>query len=81
VNKTLRGFLSLLELWKVYRPAREIKKFEDWLSENSTLPHKFENASDMSSVLKAGVMSSVPLSFLSSQWCQRNGFYWFSFFT
>jgi hypothetical protein len=49
----------------ISRHNREIKKFEDWLSE--AVPLKFEKVSDMSSVkLKAGVMASVPLSFFSS---------------
>ncbi len=47
--------------------TKEIKKFEDWLTEKTTLPLKFEKFSDVNSVkLKAGVMSSVPLSFFSS---------------
>ena len=47
--------------------TKEIKKIEDWLSEKTTSgPLKFEKVSDVSSVkLKAGVMSSVPLSFFS----------------
>ena len=51
----------------ISRHKREIKKFEDWLAEKTTLPLKFEKVSDVNSVkLKAGVMSSVPLSFFSS---------------
>jgi WD40 repeat protein len=51
----------------ISRHTREIKKFEDWLTEKSTLPLKFEKVSDVNSVqLKAGVVSSVPLSFFSS---------------
>ena len=51
----------------ITRHKREIKRFEDWLSEKTTLPLKFEKVSDVNSVkLKAGVMSSVPLSFFSS---------------
>ena len=51
----------------ISRHKREIKRFEDWLSEKTTLPLKFEKVSDVNSVkLKAGVMSSVPLSFFSS---------------
>jgi hypothetical protein len=51
----------------ISRHTREIKKFEDWLTEKSTLPLKFEKVSVVNSVkLKAGVMSSVPLSFFSS---------------
>ena len=50
----------------ITRHKQEIKKFEDWLSEK-TLPLEFEKVSDVNSVkLKAGVMSSVPLSFFSS---------------
>ena len=50
----------------ISRHKREIKRFEDWLSEKTTLPLKFEKVSDVNSVkLKAGVMSSVPLSFFS----------------
>ncbi len=61
----------------ISRHNREIKKFEDWLSE--AVPLKFEKVSDMSSVkLKAGVMASVPLSFFFFWW-RRNGLYWFSF--
>ncbi len=48
----------------IARHKREIKKFEDWLSEKTTLPLKFEKVSDVNSVkLKACVMASVPLSF------------------
>ena len=51
----------------ITRHKREIKRFEDWLSEKTTLPLKFEKVSDVSSVkLKASVMSSVPLSFFYS---------------
>jgi hypothetical protein len=51
----------------ISRHTREIKKFEDWLTERSTLPLKFEKVSVVNSVkLKAGVVSSVPLSFFSS---------------
>ena len=51
----------------IARHKRESKEFEDWLSEKSTLPIKFEKVSDVSSVkLKADVMSPVPLSFFSS---------------
>ena len=51
----------------ISRHTREIKKFEDWLTEKSTLSLKFEKVSDVNSVkLKAGVVSSVPLSFFSS---------------
>ncbi len=50
----------------ISRHKREIKRFEDWLSEKTTLPLQFEKVSDVNSVkLKAGVMSSVPLSFFS----------------
>jgi hypothetical protein len=56
----------------ITRHKREIKKFEDWLSEKSTLPLKFEKVSDVNTVkLKAGVMSSIPLSFfllLAQEW-------------
>jgi WD40 repeat protein len=66
VKRTLRDFsLECIEM--IARHIREIKKFEDWLSEKQTWPLKFEMVSDVSSVkLKAGVMSSVPLSFFSS---------------
>ncbi len=48
----------------ITRHKREIKKFEDWLSEKTTLPLKFEKVSYVNSVkLKAGVMASVHLSF------------------
>ncbi len=51
----------------ITRHKREIKKFEDWLSEKTTLPLKFEKVSDVNSVkFKAGVMALVPLSFFSS---------------
>ncbi len=65
----------------ISRHTKEIKKFEDWLAEKTTLPLKFEKVSDLNSVkLKAGVMSSVPLSFFFFWW-HRNDFCWFSFFT
>ncbi len=44
--------------------SREIKKFEDWMSEKTTLPLKFEKVVS-SFKLKAGVMASVPLSVFS----------------
>ncbi len=51
----------------ISRHTREIKKFEDWLTERSTLPLKFEKVRVVNSVkLKAGFMSSDPLSFFSS---------------
>ena len=51
----------------ITRHKREIKRFEDWsVREKTTLPLTFEKVSDVNSVkLKAGVMSSVPLSFFS----------------
>ncbi len=64
MKRTLKRLLECIGM--ITRHKREIKKFEDWLSEKSTLPLKFEKVSDVSSVkLKAGVMSSVPLSFFS----------------
>ncbi len=74
---------TLVELAGVIsRHAKEIKKFEDWLSEKTTLPLNFEKVSDVNSVkLKAGFMSSVPLSFFSVGGKAGNGLYWFSFFT
>ncbi len=60
-TKTLVAFVGVIS-----RHTREIKKFEDWLTEKSTLPLKFEKVSDVNSVkLMAGVMASVPLSFFS----------------
>ncbi len=58
---------TLVELAGVIsRHTKEIKKFEDWLSEKTTLPLNFEKVSDVNSVkLKAAFMSSVPLSFFS----------------
>ena len=42
----------------ITRHKGEIKKFEDWLSEKTTLPLKFEKVSDVNSVkLKAGVLA------------------------
>ena len=61
-TKTLVEFVGVIS-----RHTREIKKFEDLLTDKTTLSLKFEKVSDMSSVkLKAGVMASVPLSFFSS---------------
>ncbi len=66
----------LLEFIRVIgKHTKEIKKFEDWLS---ALPPKLQK--DVSSVKLKAAMSSVPLSFFFCRW-QRNGFYWFSFFT
>ena len=60
-TKTLVEFVGVIS-----RHTREIKKFEDWLAEKTTLPLKFEKVIDVSSVkLKSCVMSSVPLSFFS----------------
>jgi hypothetical protein len=60
-TKTLVAFVGVIS-----RHTREIKKFEDWLTEKSTLPLKFEKVSNVNSVkLMAGVMASVPLSFFS----------------
>jgi WD40 repeat protein len=63
----------------ISRHTKEIKKFEDWLSEKTTLPLKLEKVSDVSSVKLwcHGVSSSFFFFF----WWKRNGLYWFSFFT
>ena len=64
-EKDIQRLLECIGMIK--RHKREIKKFEDCLSEKTNLPLKFEQVSDVNSVkLKAGVMASVPLSFFSS---------------